>query len=198
MAEFITPDNFDKDYEYIFSVPYDGKLSYELKVAQLGIRGLKGANLAPHQKRGMEIKLQGLQKKIDHYRKTKPPFLEELRKLVGAKGYYPNEFCKGWDDDHNGGPNPCHGWNCCEPFLKFNTNKNCPTDDTCWAAAYYWRLEKAAAHGGKMVQVLKDGRLGQGQAIEQEMAEKLGMDIITIQQGAGQDLKKQLKDAGVI
>jgi len=121
--------------------------------------------------------LQGLQKKIDHYRKTKPPFLEELRKLVGPKGYYPNEFCQGGDDDHNGGRNPCHGWNCCEPFLKWNTCKNCPTDDTCWAAAYYWRLEKTAANGGKMVQVIKDGRLGGGQALEQEMAKELARGL---------------------
>jgi len=92
--------------------------------------------------------------------------------------YYPNYSDKGWYPKHS---DYCIGADCNQRHLR--PDGQTPTDATCWAYSFYWHLQKARdAYGSNsvMVQVVEDDRLGDGQRLESQMAQNLGLRILRV------------------
>merc|ERR1712008_362575 len=101
------------------------------------------------------------------------------------KTYNPNAWCKeycGHDLNYTSTDNPCKGTlNTCN----FDRSKNQTFVDgravlgerSCWRFAFRFHMEECKANNGFMLQVEEIGGLGNGQKIETEMAQEVGIKI---------------------
>lgn len=115
----------------------------------------------------------------------------------------PNRFTKScctvgeeWDDDYNQGKNEEKYLRCWEPnapphlqCTKQPLPGQEPSEKTCWKSSYFWRLKKC----GKMLRIVEDGHLGEGQIIEKAMADFLGAEVIVLHVSG---IQAQLDDEG--
>lgn len=119
---------------------------------------------------------------------------QAVEKMLPDEVNNPNRFAKtcctvpdgcgvNWPPDYNRGRNAERYQQCWRPnapaHLKCTkcVERGCmPSTNTCWKSSYFWRLSKSM----KMLQIIENGQLGDGQQIEQEMAKFLGAEIRTI------------------
>eukprot|EP00546_Thalassionema_frauenfeldii_P013586 CAMPEP_0178916832 /NCGR_PEP_ID=MMETSP0786-20121207/12887_1 /TAXON_ID=186022 /ORGANISM="Thalassionema frauenfeldii, Strain CCMP 1798" /LENGTH=393 /DNA_ID=CAMNT_0020590269 /DNA_START=232 /DNA_END=1413 /DNA_ORIENTATION=- len=124
------------------------------------------------------------------------------------KVYSPNAFEKktcdpNWTDfDH-----PCRGTlDACTYDNKF-TQEGRPTNDCCWRHSFRYQLEEAKETGGFMLQLVETAwelglighaKLGKGQAIEQDMAEQLGLKIFHVYRPAAFGVEQKFGNQSIM
>jgi len=103
--------------------------------------------------------------------------------------YNPNAFCKGfcgmaktWFGNEDGSrvtdmSFPCRGRDCW--LTKMGPVKQMDKT-TCWRFHFRCHLQEAKDTKGFMLQVVEDGKLGDGQAIEAEIAKEVGVQVLRL------------------
>lgn len=109
---------------------------------------------------------------LEHWAKN-APVAKHVADILGEEAYNPSLQAKGADC-------LCNGHEC--PMVAVKDLDRKPAKrygrDPCWRGSFAWHLNRCHTLGGFMMQIVeKDGKLGDGQVLEEEMARKLGIRV---------------------